>query len=102
MRQWLPLKATLCAFLLTALPAKADFTLNVENPGEGQELSDITTLSGWVFSTTGSPVTVQLFIDGVLSGELLCCGARQDVQDRNPGAPLNTSFSALVNLKELT
>ena len=56
-----------------------------------------------VFTTTGNPpVTVQLFIDGALSGPLLCCGPRQDVVDTVPGAPLNTSFAALVNIKELS
>lgn len=91
------------AFLLAAVPARAEFKFNVENPGAGQpELSDITTLSGWVFSTTGNPVSVFLFIDGVESGELLCCGARQDVVNNNPDAPLNTSFSTLINIKELT
>jgi len=96
---------TLGALLLAAVPTRADFTFTIENPGEGQqELSDVTTLSGWVFSTTtgNPPVTVQLFIDGALSGQLLCCSPRQDVRDTVPGAPLNTSFSALVNIKELT
>jgi mono/diheme cytochrome c family protein len=96
------LGVTFCAFLLTAVPARAEFRHAVENPGEGQqELSDVTTLSGWVFSTTGNPVTVQLFIDNEPSGPLLCCGPRQDIVDGVPGAPLNTSFSALFNIKEL-
>jgi hypothetical protein len=76
---------------------------NIENPPVNQEGSGVTTLSGWVYSTTGNPVTVKAIVDGgAIELSPLCCGPRPDVQAGNPGAPLNTSFSLLVNYNELT
>lgn len=93
---------TLCALLLTAGPAKATFNFDIENPSVNQEAGGVTTLSGWVYSTTGNPVTVKAIVDGAIELSPLCCGPRPDVQTQNPGAPLNTSFSLLANYNELT
>jgi len=91
------------AFLLMTIPAKAEFRFNIENPSVNQEVGGITTLSGWVFSTLSSnPVSVRVLVDGGITLSPLCCGPRPDVQAGNPGAPLNTSFSLLVNYNELT
>lgn len=94
---------TSCAFLLAAVPARATFNFNVENPSVDQEAGGVTSLSGWVYSTTGNPVTVTAIVDGgAIELSPLCCGPRPDVQAEHPEAPLNTSFSLLVNYNELT
>jgi hypothetical protein len=98
---------TSCAFLLTAIPARAEFKFNIENPPVNQEAGGVTTLSGWVYSTlTGNPPVTVRAIVGIVGGSIvlspLCCGPRPDVQAGNPGAPLNTSFSLLANYNELT
>jgi hypothetical protein len=94
-------KAWFCAaaslVLLAAPSVQATFQFNFENPGEGQEVSGITTISGWVFSTTGNPVSVQLFVDGAPTQTIPCCGSRLDVQKRVTGAPANTGFGLLQN-----
>jgi hypothetical protein len=92
----------LYAFLFAAPAAWAEFTQIFENPGEGQEVSGITAISGWVFSTTGNPVTVQLFIDSVPAEMIPCCGPRPDVPAQVPGAPANTGFGLLRNYGRLS
>jgi hypothetical protein len=95
---------TLCVFLLAAVPAKATFNFTIENPSVNQEAGGVTTLSGWVYSTTtDNPVTVKAIVDdGAIELSPLCCGPRPDVKGGNPNIPLNTSFSLLVNYNELT
>jgi mono/diheme cytochrome c family protein len=92
----------LCLTGLLVRPASAEFQRVFENPGDGQEVSDIGVISGWVFSTTGNPVTVQLFIDGAPGETIPCCGSRLDVVANVPGAPLTTGFGLLANHKNLT
>lgn len=92
----------LCSITLLAGPVFAEFQRVFENPGDGQEASDIGVISGWVFSTTGNPVTLQLFIDGVADQTIPCCGSRPDVAAAIAGAPANTGFGLLVNHKRLT
>jgi hypothetical protein len=88
---------------LAAVPAKATFNFTIENPSVNQEAGGVTTLSGWVYSTTGNPVTVTAIVDdGAIELSPLCCGPRPDVKGGNPNIPLNTSFSLLVNYNELT
>jgi hypothetical protein len=92
----------LCSITLFAGPVFAEFQRAFENPGEGQEASDIGVVSGWVFSTTGNPVTVRLLIDGAAAETIPCCGPRPDVASNRAGAPLNTGFGLLRNHKRLT
>lgn len=93
---------TTCVLIGATVPARAEFNFNIENPSVDQEAGGITTLSGWVYSTTGNPVTVTATVDGSITLSPVCCGPRSDVQAENPDAPLNTSFSLLVNYNELT
>lgn len=91
----------LCSISLLTGPAFAEIQRVFENPGDGQEASDIGVVSGWVFSTTGNPVTVQLFIDGAAAETIPCCGPRPDVASSVAGAPSNTGFGLLRNHKRL-
>lgn len=93
---------SLCSLALMAGPASAEFQRVFENPGDGQEVSDVGVISGWVFSPTGNPVTVQLLIDGVAMETIPCCGPRPDVVGSVAGAPPNTGFGLLRNHKRLT
>lgn len=92
----------LCSITLLTGPAFAEFQRVFENPGDGHEVSDVGVVSGWVFSTTGNPVTVQLLIDGVATETIPCCGPRPDVAGAVTGAPANTGFGLLRNHKRLT
>jgi hypothetical protein len=89
-------------FLFVAWPVAAEIVRTFENPGDGEEVSDVSVVSGWAFSTLGSPVTVQVSIDGGAFEGIPCCGPRPDVAAGIPSAPANTSFSLLVNHKRLT
>jgi len=72
--------------------------LTLENPTDGQDVSGIVAISGFAFSTVANTnVSVSLTIDGNITVAIPCCGPRQDVQQQNPGAPLNSSFSLLFN-----
>ncbi|MBI3246085.1 MAG: hypothetical protein HYZ50_06225 [Deltaproteobacteria bacterium] len=92
----------LCALMFAALPASAEIRRVFENPPNEEEVSDVSVVSGWGYSTTGNPVTVEFSIDGGPMDAVPCCGPRADVTAANPGAPLNTSFGVLVNHKNLT
>jgi hypothetical protein len=92
------------AFLLAASPALAVIVVTLENPGDGQDVSGNTGISGQVFSDIDAEVTVKLRIDGEIVQEagadleIPCCGPRQDVVDSfGVGTPLNTCFSPLFN-----
>jgi hypothetical protein len=86
--------------LFIASPGTADIIRNLENPPDNQEVSGISLVSGWAFSTTGSPVTIRLFIDGKPAENIACCGPRPDVQTLYPVAPLNSGFGLLINFDD--
>ena len=102
LRKCVYLVVTTCVLLTMSAPARAEFRFQIENPDTAQEAGGITALSGWVYATSDNPVTVQAVVDGSITLSPLCCGPRPDVQAADPDAPLNTSFSLLVNYNELT
>ena len=69
MKKSLFLGVILHAFLLAGSPALAVVIVNLENPGDGQDVSGITAISGQEFSDTGAEVTVKLRIDGEIVQE---------------------------------
>jgi hypothetical protein len=92
--------AVLVGLWLASSPAFAEIHVNVETPGEGQiDVSGISQVRGWAYSTTGALVTVILRVNGanLLDTTLPCCSARADVKGGNPQIPLNTGFSAQIN-----
>lgn len=93
-----------CVVFLTTSWAQAAFHVEFENPGADKEASGVSLVSGWVFSDLqgNPPVTVRLFIDGVDTEPIPCCGARPDVQARVAGAPANTGFGLLRNFGRLS
>ena len=104
MRRNFLLGGALCALLLAAVPVQAKITAFLDNPIAGP-LSGNDLVSGWAFAIVdGSPVDVMVTvrIDGVNQNEVLCCSERADVQDANPGAPLDTGFASLIPYGELT
>jgi hypothetical protein len=98
MRKGLLAAAVLGTLCFLATPARAVLQLTLENPTDGQDVSGIVAISGFAFSTVANTnVSVSLTIDGNITVAVPCCGPRQDVQQQNPGAPLNSSFSLLFN-----
>jgi len=98
MRKGLLAAAVLGTLCFLANPARAVLQLTLENPTDGQDVSGIVAISGFAFSTVANTnVSVSLTIDGNITVAIPCCGPRQDVQQQNPGAPLNSSFSLLFN-----
>ena len=98
MRKGLLAAAVLGTLCFSATPARAVIQLTLENPTDGQDVSGIVAISGFAFSTVANTnVSVSLTIDGNITVAIPCCGPRQDVQQQNPGAPLNSSFSLLFN-----
>ncbi|MBI3300811.1 MAG: hypothetical protein HYZ72_01845 [Deltaproteobacteria bacterium] len=104
MKRGLFFSVILYVLLLTASPALSTIMVNLENPGDMQDLSGIALVSGWAFSTMGAAVTVKPRIDGTTQSNVIpCCGPRADVQDPNvPGAPLNTGFGSVINYGAIT
>jgi hypothetical protein len=103
MRKGFLLGGALCALLMATVPVQANITVFLDNPSAGP-LSGNDLVSGWAFALVdGSPVdvTVTARIDGVNQNEVLCCSERADVQDANPGAPLETGFASLIPYGEL-
>lgn len=100
--QWVLVSAALFAFSLSS--ANAAITAILETPTAGSSASGIALVRGWAFAGSGSPVTVSLRVDGVTlsSFPIECCSARQDVQNSNPGAPLETGFGATVNYGDIS
>lgn len=88
--------------MIAISPASVEIHRNFENPVNGMEASDVGVVSGWVYSSTGNPVTVQLFVDGVAQEIIPCCGPRPDVVAAESGAPANTGFRLLRNAKRLS
>ncbi len=94
----------LCAFFMTAAPARAVIQANLENPTSGPA-SGVGLVSGWAFAEDGAQITVRPRIDGVTQDDIIvpCCGPRQDVVNTlGPGTPLNTGFSGGQNRAELS
>ncbi len=89
---------SIAGFLLIASSALAEIDAALETPYDGQAVSGKAVVSGWAFSTTGAPVTINLLINGTPAGVVIpCCGPRADVQAQNPGAPPNSGFGLLLN-----
>ncbi len=88
----------LLGFLFATSPARATIMALLETPDNMQDVSGKSLISGWAFSTMGAPVTVILRINGADTSDTIpCCGPRLDVQNANPGAPLNSGFGRLQN-----
>ncbi|MBI3797971.1 MAG: hypothetical protein HY268_13525 [Deltaproteobacteria bacterium] len=86
------------AFFLAAAPAWAAIVLTLENPGAGQFISGISTISGWAFAENGASVTITLLVNDALTDIIIpCCAPRADVQASNPKASLNSGFGLLFN-----
>jgi CHRD domain-containing protein len=100
--RWVPISAAFFVFSLTS--AYAEITAKLETPAAGSSASGIALVRGWAFAGNASPVTVTLRVDGVTlsSFPIECCSARQDVQNSNPGAPLETGFGATVNYGDIS
>lgn len=91
--KWLPL-----AIVLGAGPAEAAITAVLESPNE--VASEVSNIQGWAFTTTpGASLTppFKVYVDGDEVLEIPCCGARADVREVHPDAPLATGFSAVFN-----
>ena len=86
--KWLPL-----AIVLGAGPAEAAITAVLESPNE--VASEVSNIQGWAFTTTpGASLTppFKVYVDGDEVLEIPCCGARADVREVHPDAPLATGF----------
>jgi hypothetical protein len=86
--------------LYVSSTGSAEIIRALENPPDNQEVSGISLVSGWAFSTTGSPVTIRLFVDGKPAENIACCGPRPDVQALYPVAPVNSGFGLLINFDD--
>ena len=89
---------------VTASTAWADtITAFLDSPANKTGVAGIETVHGWAFATNDTPVSVYLRIDGTTQHAypLPCCGPREDVQQAVEGAPLNTSYSGVVNYAHL-
>lgn len=66
-----------------------------ESPASGQSVSGITVIQGWAFDTQAGYIDrVELFIDGVYSGDIPCCSERGDVQAAFPEFPANNTLNS--------
>ena len=98
------LTVALSVLILTASAARADtITAFLDSPADKTGVAGIETIHGWAFATNGSPVSVYLRVDGMTQHDypLPCCSPREDVQQAVEGAPLNTSYSGVVNYAHL-
>lgn len=87
--------------LYVSSPGSAEIIRTLENPPNNQEVSGISLVSGWAFSTNPEDtVTIRLFIDGEPEEIISCCGPRSDVQTLYPVAPLNSGFGLLINFND--
>lgn len=90
--------------ILTTSAAWADtIQAFLDNPSNETGVAGIGTIRGWAFATNDAPVSVYLRVDGITKHDysLPCCGPREDVQQAVAGAPLNTSYSGVVNYAHL-
>lgn len=104
MKKYPILTVVLGLLLLTASAGRADtITAFLDSPANHTGVTGIETIHGWAFATNDAPVSVYLRIDGTTQHDypLPCCGPRKDVQQLVAGAPLNTSYSGVVNYAHL-
>lgn len=86
--------------------SSAEIFLNLENPVQDQQVSGVSLISGWAFSSEPSAqVTVRYQIDSIASGEIPCCVDRADVANTPEYAPypqaLRSGFGLLTNFNLL-
>ena len=104
MKKYQVLAVVFGMLILTASAGRADtITAFLDSPANKTGVAGIETVHGWAFATNGSPVSVYLRIDGTTQHDypLPCCGPREDVQQKVEGAPLNTSYSGVINYAHL-
>ena len=104
MKKYHILTVVLGLLILTASAGRADtIQAFLDNPSDETGVAGIGTIRGWAFATNEAPVSVYLRVDGTTQHDysLPCCGPREDVQQGVAGAPLNTSYSGVVNYARL-
>lgn len=104
MKKYRTLAVALGILILTASAGQADtITAFLDSPADKTSAAGIETIHGWAFATNDAPVSVYLRVDGTTQHDypLPCCGPREDVQRGVAGAPLNTSYSGVVNYARL-
>ena len=98
------LAVVLATLLLTASAGRADtIQAFLDNPSDETGVAGIGTIHGWAFATNDALVSVYLRVDGTTQHDypLPCCSPREDVQQLVAGAPLNTSYSGVINYARL-
>lgn len=67
-----------------------------ESPEDGQPVSGVTTVHGWAFDmqASGDIDRVEMFLDGVSSGDIPCCSERADVEQTFPQFPLTNTLNS--------
>ena len=86
--------------LLFTKTGNADILTMLESPAANQNVSGISAVSGWAFSSVAkAQVTVRLRVDGVTSSAIPCCRERADVAQQFPNVPqaLRSGFALLLN-----
>lgn len=104
MKKYHILTVVLGLLLLTASAGRADtIQAFLDSPADKTGVAGIETIHGWAFATNDAPVSVYLRVDGTTQHDypLPCCGPREDVQQGVEGAPLNTSYSGVINYASL-
>ncbi len=104
MKKYQILAVVLGMLILTASAGRADtITAFLDSPADKTGVAGIETIHGWAFATNDAPVSVYLRVNGTTQHDypLPCCGPREDVQWEVAGAPLNTSYSGVVNYARL-
>ena len=104
MKKYQILAVVLGLLLLTASAGRADtITAFLDSPANHTSVAGIETIHGWAFATNDAPVSVYLRVNGTTQHDypLPCCSPREDVQREVAGAPLNTSYSGVVNYARL-
>ena len=104
MKEYQILVVVLGMLILATSTAWADtITAFLDSPANNTSVAGIETVHGWAFATNDAPVSVYLRVDGTTQHDypLPCCGPREDVQQLVAGAPLNTSYSGVINYARL-
>lgn len=104
MKKYQTLTVVLGLLILTASAGRADtIEAFLDSPADKTSIAGIETIHGWAFATNDAPVSVYLRVDETTQHDypLPCCGPREDVQQVVEGAPLNTSYSGVVNYARL-
>ncbi|MSQ47905.1 MAG: YncE family protein [Deltaproteobacteria bacterium] len=92
-----------CLVLLWGTPSRAEIVANWETPTNEQHITGISLISGWAYSTTSNtPVTVKILVDGTEAGDIACCGERADVARERGAQALLSGFGRGVNFSNLT